>query len=490
MEGNQLTDAFRAYKGAGIQLMRDAWAIAAKDSREIFRDGRFRWASAVLAVLLVVATVSGWAHTRDTWRLHADARAAERDVSLEKGEMNPHAAAHYGAFVFKPVEPLAAIDPGLTPFVGVTLFLEAHQQHVARHRPVADQTPAGRLGELTVAGALQTLVPLLIVALSYAAFAGERERGTLKLISSLGVSARALVLGKLIGGVLPLVAVLVPAALVGAIVLPTTQPGGVDTDGMLRLAALALVYALYFLLWVCVALTVSAQARSSSSALITLLAVWFVSCLLAPSLTSAAARWWHPSPTAAEFTLEIQRAHDTLPAWTDRVALVEERFLSGDLPITPDMPSNPEVIALVDAERDESLLYEQLFDRLHDGYARQSAVYERIGWVVPTVAVRALSMSLAGTDYAFHRRFLEAASEYRARFLALLNAELVAYTEANTFDYTRGRELWERIPEFAFEPPDIRASLAESSGSVLALLLWSALAAFVLAWAASRLPVT
>jgi ABC-2 type transport system permease protein len=470
--------------------VRDAWAIAAKDGREIWRDGRFRWAAVVLAGLLVVATVSGWAQTRATAQLHEEARTAERALSLDKGDMNPHAAAHYGAFVFKPVEPLAALDPGLTPFVGVTLFLEAHQQHLARHRPVADQTPAGRLGELTVAGALQALVPLLIVSLCYAAFAGERERGTLKLLSSLGVSRRALIAGKVFGCVLPIVVVLVPAGSVAAFVLLPATSAGVDRDGAWRMMALAALYAAYFAWWTIVALTVSARARSSSSALVSLLAMWFVACLLAPPLASAVARWWHPSPTSAEFALAIQQAHDALPAWTDRVAQVEERFLSGALPITPDLPSNPEVVALVDAERDESLLYERLFADLHERYAKQSAVYERIGWLMPSLAIRGLSMRLAGTDYAFHRRFLDAASAYRAQFLALLNAELVAYTEANTFDYTRGRELWERIPEFAFEAPDLATSVDGASGSMAALALWIAAAGLALAAAVSRMAVS
>jgi ABC-2 type transport system permease protein len=88
--------------------------------------------------------------------------------------------------------------------------------------------------------------------------------------------------------------------------------------------------------------------------------------------------------------------------------------------------------------------------------------------------VRSLSMAIAATDYEFHRRFLAAASAYRAQFLALMNTELIAYTEANTFDYTRGRELWERIPAFAFEPPDVWSSLSTERVSAAALVIWCA----------------
>jgi ABC-2 type transport system permease protein len=137
-----------------------ALTIAVKDATEIWRDGRFRWAAGLL-LLLVIAAVAGGVHNQSQIaRQHADAQQAERDVWLDKGDMNPHAAAHYGAFVFKPVQPLSAIDPGLDPYVGVFVFLEAHKQQLARHRPIEDATPTRRLGQLTPATVSLILLPL------------------------------------------------------------------------------------------------------------------------------------------------------------------------------------------------------------------------------------------------------------------------------------------------------------------------------------------
>ena len=97
-------------------------AIAVKDATETWRDGRFRWAAALLFLLLVAAMAGGAQHQSQIARQHADAQLAERDAWLDKGDMNPHAAAHYGAFVFKPVQPLSAIDPGLDPFSACSCF--------------------------------------------------------------------------------------------------------------------------------------------------------------------------------------------------------------------------------------------------------------------------------------------------------------------------------------------------------------------------------
>ena len=100
----------------------------------------------------VEAEVLVWANLRGV-DSHGVLRIPSYVEMVDKGDMNPHAAAHYGAFVFKPVQPLSAIDPGLDPFVGVFVFLEAHKQQLARYRPIEDAAPTRRLGLLTPATA-------------------------------------------------------------------------------------------------------------------------------------------------------------------------------------------------------------------------------------------------------------------------------------------------------------------------------------------------
>jgi ABC-2 type transport system permease protein len=467
------------------RLLSDASTIALKDLRELWRDGRIVWAAVTLALILLVAAGTGYVHTAAALRQHREAEAAERLASLDRGDMNPHAAAHYGAFVFKPIEPLAALDPGIDPFVGVSLFLEAHQQTAARHQPVADLTAARRLGEMSVATVLQQLVPLLIVTLTAGAFAGERERGNLRPLLATGVSRSAITLGKLGSCGLPVMATVVPtvvASLLAVLALST-----VDRDAVLRLALVAGLYAAYFGLWLAVGLVVSMRASSSAAALIVLLGIWFGACFVLPRAAIAWVSGSHPTATSAEFDIAVQQAREALPAWPDRVADVERRFLEGTLPPDSDLPSNPEVIALVDTERDESGLYERLFVRQFDGFDRQAEAFGRAGWLVPTIGMQTLSMALAGTDYTEHRRFVDAARTYRTRFLDLLNQELVAYREVNTFDYTSGRELWERIPAFDFTPPDVWTVVESQRQRAAGLVIWLVLAGLTLVWSARRL---
>jgi len=461
-------------------------AIAVKDATETWRDGRFRFAAGLLFVLLIAAIAGGVHNQSELARQHADAERVERDVWLDKGDMNPHAAAHYGAFVFKPVQPLSAIDPGLDPFVGVFVFLEAHKQQLARNRPIEDATPTRRLGQLTPASAALVLLPLLVVALTFPSFAGERDQGTLRPLLAMGISRRSLLAGKAMGAMLPLAAVIIPATIIGAAILFWNAPADPNAPIGARAAGLGLVYLVHMLIWIGLGLTISARSRTQGAALVVLLAIWFANAFIMPSLAMAAAKWIDPSPSAIEFAASIQDEKDSWPTWDDRVDRVMQRFLDGEFESTM-APSNVEVVALLESEADETALYDRRFAELFERYRRQSASFERASIVAPTLAARSLSMAFAGTDEAHDREFAAAAGRYRAAMLATLNGELASSGRFNTFDYTRGRDLWEKVPPFDYDVPSARWALSQTMWSAGALAAWLAAVAIAAAWSVSSM---
>jgi ABC-2 type transport system permease protein len=467
---------------------RPALTLAVKDATEIWRDGRFRLAAGLL-ILLIIAAVAGGVHNQsEIARQHADAQQAERDVWLDKGDMNPHAAAHYGAFVFKPVQPLSAIDPGLDPFVGVFVFLEAHKQQLARHRPIEDATPTRRLGQLTPASAALVLLPLLVVSLTFSSFAGERDQGTLRPLLAMGIGRGALLTGKALGAMLPLAAIILPASAIGAAIVMWNAPADPDAPVAARAAAIALVYLVHTLIWIALGLAVSARAKSQGTALVILLALWFVNAFVAPPMAMAAAKWSDPSPSAIEFAASIQDEKDSWPNWDARVDGVMARFLEGEFESTL-APANVEVTALLESEADETALYNRRFDELFEQYARQSQIFERLGALAPTLAARTLSMAFAGTDEAHDRRFAAAASAYRSAMLTTLNGELAASGRVNTFDYTRGRDLWEKVPPFDYDVPSVGWALSERAWSATVLGAWLVVSAIAAAWSVAAMRV-
>jgi ABC-2 type transport system permease protein len=285
---------------------------------------------------------------------------------------------------------------------------------------------------------------------------------------------------------LPLCAVIVPAMAVGALLVWWNAPADPGAAVGLRAAGLLGVYLAHTLIWVGLGLVVSARARSQGAALVVLLALWFANAFVMPPVAMAIAKWREPAPSAIEFAAGIAEEKASWPSWDERVDAVMERFLAGEFESTT-APANVEVVALVESEADETALYDRRFAELFERYARQARMYERLGAVAPTLAARALSMSLAGTDEAHDRAFAAAASRYRAQMLTTLNSELAGSGRFNTFDYTRGRDLWEKVPPFDYDVPGAEWAIAQRAWSVAVLAAWLGAAALAALWSVSSM---
>jgi ABC-2 type transport system permease protein len=448
--------------------------IAAKEFRELVRDGRFRWSAVVVGSLLIVAALAGWT----AWRTQAQARdvaqATMQEMWFNQPAKNPHSAAHYGLWAFKPQMPLGFIDRGVDPYTGTASWLEAHRQNEFRFRPAMDATAAQRFGEWTTAGVLQLLVPLLIILLAHAAFAGERERGTLRQLASLGVPARTLVVGKAvgIGGAMGLL--LVPVAAVGAALVMWDS----GADGLFRMLALGGVYLAYFALVLALTLFVSARAATARGALIVLLSLWAWNGLVAPRLAADMARAVAPTPTARAFSAEVQRSlangvDGHSPASARNRALQDSLLQAHGVSHVDSLPFNYSGYSMQRGEEHANDVFDHHFGLLWAQYAAQDRAQLAGAVIAPLIAVRQLSMAIAGTDFAQHRAFADAAESYRRLLNKSMNdaiAEHAAPGEA--FSYMGDSTLWAEVGPFEYEAPSLGRVLLAQGPSLLFLTAW------------------
>jgi len=450
--------------------------IAAKEFKELLRDGRFRWSGAVVFALLFLSLGHGWRQHRELEAQHAAAQQLTREQWLDQGEKNPHSAAHYGIYAFKPQAPLAFVDDGVQPYVGTVSWLEAHNQNDFIYRPAQDATPVQRFGELTAALVLQLLVPLLIILLAFSTFAGERESGTLRQLLSLGVPGHKLAAGKALGVSSALALLIVPAAIVGAIALALGAGSEVLASDAPRVALLGLAYLSYFALITGVVLTVSASAPNARIALVVLLGFWIVNGLVAPRAAADLSQRMYPTPTSFEFESDIRAAiangidgHD--PTDVRRAALLEETLAEYGVERAEDLPVNFAGIQFQSGEEHANGVYDHFYGQLWDTWERQSRFHQVAAVFAPALAIRSLSMGLAGTDFAQHRHFAVAAEDYRR----LLNREMnldIAQNSRPGETYLAGPDLWAAIPDFTYEPPSAQWVLAGQRVSLLVLIGW------------------
>mgnify|MGYP001618469105 CR=1 FL=1 len=81
------------------------------------REGRFRLAGALVLLLLLAALVLGWRQAAQVEQERSAAQVIARAAWTNQGDKNPHIAAHYGMYGFKPAGVLAFLDPGADPQV-------------------------------------------------------------------------------------------------------------------------------------------------------------------------------------------------------------------------------------------------------------------------------------------------------------------------------------------------------------------------------------
>jgi ABC-2 type transport system permease protein len=381
---------------------------------------------------------------------------------LNQGNKHPHSAAHQGIFIFRPQLAPAAVDPGIDPYVGQAVHLEAHSQRLFRFRPAEDSAPARRLGELTAAVTLQKLVPLLIILLAFGAFAREREDGTLRLVLGAGVPAGILGRAKAAGLMLPLLLLLVPIAIVGVLALLLGSNNAISVPLLPRLALGAAAYLLYFVIFVAVTLAVSARAGTSRQALTFLLVFWFGNCLLLPPVVIDLARRVHPAPTALDFAASLREGKMQLPVWYEQLGSIERELLQqyGKKDVT-ELPISAAGVAMVAEEDDYNAVQERLYRSLYTAHLGQNRFYAAAGFLAPMLALQPLSMGLAGTDFEQHADFALAAESYRREFVQMMNQDLITnelehkktplpYPGVTTKFYQPGRELWETVRPFSY----------------------------------------
>ena len=467
--------------------------IARKEFKEMWRDGRFRWAAVIVSVLLIAALALGWKHYATTRAERDAAQALSRATWVNQGERNPHAAAHFGVFAFKPAMPLALVDAGLDPFTGVSVWIEAHNQNPAQYRPAEDATAVGRFGELTAAFVLQLLIPLLIILLTYNAFAGERESGTLRQLLSIGVTAKNLAFGKMLGIVFSLGALLIPAAILGVVALALASASGWFMWSLPRLLLMSAGYVLYFGAFVGVGLTVSALAKSSRVALIALLGFWMLNCLIVPRVASDLAERLYHTPSADEFWAAVHKdmsegvdGHDERNKRTEK--LKQQVLAQYNVADEKDLPININGIMLNAGEEYGNQVFDKHYGAIWETRRAQEQLQNLSGVVAPFMVMRSFSSAMAGTDLAEYRHFTTAAEGYRRDLNKMLNRYFTDNSRTiDGYNYMAGKDFWSTTPDFIYQPPSVGWVLSQQILPLSLLLVWCGAALSASVWAAGRL---
>jgi ABC-2 type transport system permease protein len=469
--------------------------IARDELRLMTRNRVAVIAFALLVLLTLVAVASSWSHQQGIADLRARHQHEAEHAFDAQPDRHPHRVVHYGHFIFRPLGPLAAFDPGVDAFTGNSMFLEGHRQNTANFGDVRQSSLLVRFGQLTPAFVLQVVAPLLLIFLGYGALARETERGTLRLLMLQGASRGQVMRGKLVAlGLVALLAAL--PAMIGFAAI-AGQPGALA----LPMLTIALGYLAYLALWVMLILLVSALVRRSRDALLLLVALWAVTVVLlprvAPDLASAAVPLQNRLQTDVAIARDLRTMGDSHNPDDPHFAAFKQSVLERyGVTRIEDLPVNYKGLVGLEGERMTSQLFDRYAGASYAAQARQNALVDAAGMLSPTIALRSLSMAAAGTDFAAHRRFLEQAEAYRYALVQRLNrmqAEDVSYADDTAEDTGADRRKrvsasnWQAMPNFTFVMPSAAELTRGALPGLGIVLLWLLAAALLLGLATRRL---
>lgn len=455
---------------------------------KLIRDSRVAAAAITFAGVLLLSGIAATIDLRHNAQIKQAIATEERQRWLNQGDKDPHSAAHYSIYAFKPALPMQAVDPGISPFVGETVWLEAHLQNDLLSRPQQDANAFERMGLIDPSGLLMRFGPLVIALLAFSAAARERELGVLGLALATAPRRAPYLIAKIASvtavGVVVLVLPVLLTGLTGILI-----DGAHTGDAIARLGGWAVTASAYIAVIAMMAVSLCLVARSIQVAFAGLLLLWVVSVLAALPAATGLAEWRAPLPSYQQVKLTV--AKYAAEYWTpeegdEYMARLLEKHGAARESELAGLNVNSRAALLDLMERRAHVVFDREIGGFYDAVAAQDRAYAWFGWLSPAVAFDVVSASLAGTDFRHHRDFIEAAERYRRDLVNRMNADMIAHPAINGREYTNDSRLWSEIEPLEYRPLAAATALRSAAPAGFAVVGWLlagvAITAFSVRW--------
>ncbi|HYO68365.1 MAG TPA: DUF3526 domain-containing protein, partial [Archangium sp.] len=247
-----------------------------------------------------------------------------------------------------------------------------------------------------------------------------------------------------------------------------------------RLPLLAASYGLYVVVCAAAAVLVSSWHRRTSSALLSLLALWMGLWVVVPRAATQVAGWLHPAPSRATFerTLEaaLRSAGDSHQPTSPAFIELKERLLrEHGVERVEELPFNFGGVVMREGEAATSQVMNEHHERLYAAFHAQDRLALLLSALNPMLALRSWSMALAGTDSHHAASFQRQAEAHRYGFIQRLNA---LHTHEIRWQNDRAQRLdarrWKEFPPFHYERPALGWALGNVTLAGAALVGWAA----------------
>ena len=467
-------------------------AIIVNEWKGFVRDKIFLFLVGLFTLSLILVTWFGFLQNsaQSVAQHHAHDHIRAQWDTMEPS--NPHRAAHYGTYAFKPINVLNSLDEGVNSVTGNVLRLEGHTQNDVMFSETSQSLLVSKFGKLKPALLFQFLIPLFLIFLSFNSYASERTSGRLKLLFVQGSSIPTIVFSKALSIWMIGVMLLSVAALTQFLL----AHHGLNHDATLRLLLFLLSYGVYY--WIVIGLTVALSIlfQSATASLSLMIAIWVTWTLFFPKIIGQAAEQIAPLQSRIEFQDSIKEdrakgldGHN--PSDERRKKLEADTLNQYNVENLKDLPINFAGIVMQADEEYGNQVWDKHFGDVYDRLEQQKRIVQRSGFINPFGALQSLSMGMSGTDMFHHLEFLKQAEAYRRVFIQTLNDEY-AFGGSKTGErgWKADTEFFKSVKDFAYLHPNLSMVFSNYTLDALSLLFWFAASILLLISVSKRASVS
>jgi ABC-type transport system involved in multi-copper enzyme maturation permease subunit len=445
------------------------------------KDCLYGYRSLLLFILsTVLFTVSIYLETRGYQNDLKEYRLAQVSLRQSMGEETTFFALATYAFNF--VKP--------PPVLGILVRgVESHTPRVYSLRLFALPTPQGGavsenptvaiFGALDVAYIVQVILGMAALLFTFSAVCGEKEMGTLKLQLANPLPKDVLLLGKLVGNLVGLLAPVALAFLLGCLLLMNFDGVSLGKDELLRALLIGLDFVLYLTVVFCLGICVSTLANRMTTAFALCLTIWVFLVAIVPKAAVITANRISPLESLNEF--EMKKAD------VDRrgsVRFEEEVRKYGREHNGQSMPRYlyEDLLRRVREEQNRELKkIEEDYLQRKERQARVALMFSRLS---PAGSASYAAMSLARTGLERDFRFRTALRDYRSLFTVYYDRkadEQLALSGREPINSVLVKQVFSDIPPFEFHEEPLAASVDRALPDMGLLAVW-ALGFFLIAY--------
>ena len=350
----------------------------------------------------------------------------------------------------------------------------------------------------------EVILSLMGLIFAYDAIAGERERGTLRLVLAQPIGRGQILLAKYISAMACLLVPLILSLLFALLLLTRSIP--LSTADFLRIAGIVLTSFAYLSLFYLIGLLISVATRRTGTALMLAMFVWGFLILVYPNLIRATVN--PGGDTQARVKIAQNQIQQILDEYErERQKFLENEGIAGETsefskalgfyhqadvnPVTlTTYIENMSVISEIRPDFEKYVpvakryynFVEPLATRtvekawrirkqaLDEIYVQQATMDRILLKLSPVGIYDAATQAWVGTDLSGLRDFFEAARRYRKVVIDYLYAK-DAFSSREWFVADKGAVDWSTLPQFTFERSDVGTNAKRALPDLFLLLI-------------------